>query len=104
MSEGEFTFTLTERRDRNGQIYLFAGLKMFNSVLFIRKEPTIPGQPQRWQGVLKPYRPKGAEEQEAYDSPWIEKQALSEQQARDNQGESNERIANESPKPQRRSR
>ena len=47
MSEGEFHFSLTERRDRNGDVYLFVGLKMLNSVLFIRPEPVVAGEPQR---------------------------------------------------------
>ena len=59
MSEGEFHFSLTERRDRNGDVYLFVGLKMLNSVLFISPEPVVAGEPQRWQAILKPYRPKG---------------------------------------------
>ena len=45
MSEGEFHFSLTERRDRNGDVYLFVGLKMLNSVLFIRPEPVVAGKP-----------------------------------------------------------
>ncbi len=60
MSQGEFTFTMTERKDRNGKTYLFGGLKMLNSVLFIRKEEGLvaPGQRPKWKAVLKPYEPK----------------------------------------------
>lgn len=68
MSEGEFHFTLSERVDRNQQIYLFAGIRLLNSVLFIRREPTPEGEPQRWAAVLKPYKAKG--EQDNYEDPW----------------------------------
>lgn len=83
MSEGEFHFSLTERRDRNGDVYLFVGLKMLNSVLFIRPEPVVAGEPQRWQAILKPYRPKG--EQDTYDDPW--KQPTNDSIASDKQGD-----------------
>jgi hypothetical protein len=83
MSEGEFHFSLTERRDRNGDVYLFVGLKMLNSVLFIRPEPVVAGEPQRWQAILKPYRPKG--EQDNYDDPW--KQSANDSTASDKQGD-----------------
>ena len=84
MSEGEFHFTLTSRLDRNGDMYLFVGLKMLNSVLFIRPErtPVVAGEPQRWEAVLKPYRPKG--DQDTYDDPW--KQPANDSTASDKQG------------------
>lgn len=69
----EFHFTLTERKDKNNDVYLFAGLKMINSVLFIRPEPTEPGQPQRWAAILKPYRPRG-DQQDDYTDPWTNQQ------------------------------
>lgn len=99
MSEGEFHFTLTERRDRNLQLYLFAGIRFLNSVLFIRPEPTEPGQPQRWQAILKPYRPKG--EQDNYDDPW--NQPPTNNNTNDNEGERDDER-NQSTKPQRRPR
>ena len=83
MSEGEFHFTLTERLDRNKKLYLFAGIRLLNSVLFIRPEPTEPGEPQRWEAILKPYRPKG--EQDNYDDPW--KQAANDSTVSDKQGD-----------------
>jgi hypothetical protein len=98
VSEGEFNFTLTERTDRNGDKYLFAGIRILNSVLFIRPEPEVAGRPKRWQAVLKPYRPKGDEDD--YEAPWNE--PLNNQQENDKQGENDERK--QSPQPQRRPR
>lgn len=58
MSQGEFSFRLTEKKDRNGDTYLFGSLKMFNSVIFVREEPRIAGEPKRFLAVVKPYQPR----------------------------------------------
>ncbi len=55
---GEFHFVLTEKTDRNHDTYLFGGLEFLNAVIFIRPEPTAPGEAKRWRAVLKPYKPK----------------------------------------------
>lgn len=99
MSEGEFSFTLTERVDRNGDKYLFAGIRILNSVLFIRPEPAAAGRPNRWQAVLKPYRPKG--EEDNYEAPWTE--SLNNPSEEQKQGENDERKS-QSPQSQRRPR
>lgn len=66
MSQGEFHFTLTEKRDKNGDLYLFGGLQMLNAVLFIRPDDGEPGRPKKWKAVLKPYRPR----EDAHASVW----------------------------------
>lgn len=72
---GEFHFTLIERTDRHGQAYLFGGLKMLNAVLFIRRDIAVPGRPQRWKAVLKPYQPKpGDEDQDPHSVVWEDEQ------------------------------
>lgn len=53
---GEFTFHVTERTDRNGVPYLFAGIQLLNVVLFLFPEPQAPGEPRRWKGVVRPYQ------------------------------------------------
>ena len=55
-ASGEFRFTLQEKRDRDGELYLFAGIHWLNAVLFIRQDPKIQG---RWFASLKPYQPNG---------------------------------------------
>lgn len=80
MSTGEFHFTLTEKRDKNGDLYLFGGLKMLNAVLFIRPEPEEPGRPRKWKAVLKPYSPR----EDAHQSVWDD-------EATSEQGDTNER-------------
>lgn len=64
----EINFTLEERRDRNGDTYLFAALPLFNAVMFLRP-PRTGGV--RWEGVIKPYRPRqiAADESGGYDWP-----------------------------------
>lgn len=100
MSEGEFSFTLTERRDRHGDLYLFAGVRILNSVLFVRPEPEVSGRPRRWHAVLKPYRPKG--EDDNYEAAWSE--SLNNPLDNGNEsGDSNDERE-QSPKPQRRPR
>lgn len=99
MSEGEFSFTLTERRDKHGNLYLFAGVRILNSVLFVRPEAEVPGRPRRWQAVLKPYRPKG--EDDNFESAWTEN--LNNHNENSTQGDSNDERE-QSTKPQRRSR
>ena len=59
---GEFTFILREKRDRNGDVYLFGGLQFMNMVLFIRPEPN--DEFKRWKAVLKPYTPKPGKDDE----------------------------------------
>lgn len=80
MSDGEFHFTLTEKQDRNGDMYLFAGVRILNSVLFIRPAPFVPGAPQRWYAVLKPYRSKGDEEN--YEPVWTESEKPSKKETK----------------------
>jgi len=55
---GEFTFALTERIDKNRQTYLFAGIQMLGAVLFVRPDGP-PGEGRRWRAVLKPYSGPG---------------------------------------------
>lgn len=56
MSEQEcYRFTMIEKRDRDGNTYLFSGLRILNCVLFIHKEAARPGEPQLWTAVLRPY-------------------------------------------------
>jgi len=57
---GEFSFTLKEKTDRNKQRYLFGGIHLINCVLFVRPAGTGPDGLPRWQAVLKPYRPQEA--------------------------------------------
>ena len=65
---GEFHFTLLERIDRHGDTYLFAGVKLLNAVIFIRRDIKIEGRPQRWKAIIKPYEAKeGADE---HDLDW----------------------------------
>lgn len=53
---GEFTFYLTEKRDRNGDAYMFGGLQLFNVVVFAFPEPSsTPDEPRRWKMVVRPY-------------------------------------------------
>lgn len=53
---GQFHFTLSRRTDRNGHVFLFAGIRFLNAVLFIRPEPREAGpDADRWQAVLKPF-------------------------------------------------
>lgn len=53
---GEFTFTLIEKTDRNGQTYLRGGIHLINAVLFVRPlGVTGPDGCPRWQATLKPY-------------------------------------------------
>ena len=67
-ANGELHFTLLEKVDRNGETYLFAGVKIFNSVLFIRKDIAVHGRPQRWKAILKPYeKPSGQADDIAWD-------------------------------------
>ena len=62
-SSGEFHFTLLERIDRHGEKYLFAGMKLLNAVIFIRRDIKVEGRPQRWKAVMKPYeKPEGGED------------------------------------------
>lgn len=62
----EFTFTLREKTDRNGTIYLFGSLELLNSVVFIRKETTPKGE--IWVAKVKPYRSKEDEADYEWDS------------------------------------
>lgn len=64
MSDGAFHFTLTERFDRNHRPYLFAGIRILNSVLFIREMPQEEGEPRRFEAILKPYREKEPNQQD----------------------------------------
>lgn len=67
----EFTFTLTEKFDRNGELYLFGGIRFFNSVLFVRRNPESPGDPTTWRATLKPYQPeRGNNFQSQHDETW----------------------------------
>jgi len=52
---GEFKFSLTEKRDRNGDMYLFGGIHFINGVLFVR--PTGESGPDgpKWEAVVRPY-------------------------------------------------
>ena len=55
-NNGEFSFTLREKEDKNGDMYLFAGIHMLNAVIFIRPLPKAPGEEQKWSAVVKPYK------------------------------------------------
>lgn len=50
----EYTFTLTERDDKNHSKYLFGSLRMINAVLFVF--PADSGVPGEFKAVLRPYR------------------------------------------------
>lgn len=67
----EFTFTLTEKYDRNDELYLFGGIRFFNSVLFVRRNPEVPGEPYTWRATLKPYQPdRGNQSHTQNDETW----------------------------------
>lgn len=63
---GEFCFTLTERKDRHRQTYLFAGIQLLGAVLFVRPDGP-PGEGRRWKAVLKPYSGPPATDREPSD-------------------------------------
>jgi hypothetical protein len=65
---GEFTFSLKEKVDRFGKIYLFASIKMLDSVLFVR--PTGQSGPDGspiWFAQLRPYTGQQEGQQEEPD-------------------------------------
>lgn len=55
---GEFTFHMQERTDRNGVTYMFAGIRLLGVVVFLFPEPCAPGEPRRWKGVVRPHQAK----------------------------------------------
>jgi hypothetical protein len=59
----EYTFDLTEKRDRNNRKYLFGSLRLFNVVFFVFSDPTRPGS---HKAIVRPYRARedGAPEDE----------------------------------------
>lgn len=55
MGRPQFSFTLEEKEDTKGRVYLFASLAPFlNMVLFIRPEDDT-GESPYWHAELKPY-------------------------------------------------
>ena len=53
---GEILLRLKERIDRNKDVYLFGSLRLFNVVIFIRKDKSRPGE---WQATIRPYLEAG---------------------------------------------
>ena len=74
-SNGTFNFVLIEKVDRFGDRYMFAALKLFNAVLFVRPEPESSDGITRWRCELKPYTPSNQAtnaETTTDEAPWIE--------------------------------
>ena len=72
----EYRIDLEERTDRYKKTYLFGSLRMFNSVMFIRKD-----KDGHWHAAIKPYTGKGNDkgngrsvdkEDAAEEYPWSE--------------------------------
>jgi hypothetical protein len=103
MSEGEFHFTLTEKFDKNKRPYLFAGIRILNSVLFIREMPQTPGEPRRFEAILKPYRERSNQSEDDFVDVWD----VSNRNPSDNVKQSGDKTdgkREQSPLPQRRPR
>lgn len=49
---GELTFTMREKRDRNGERYLVGQTPFIDAVLFVRPDPRREGM---YHATLKPY-------------------------------------------------
>ncbi len=54
-NNGELSFSLTEKEDRNGETYLFAGVQLLGAVIFIRPDGTDGRGKARWKLTLKKY-------------------------------------------------
>lgn len=56
LSNGEFTFSLKEKIDRNKNMYLFGAIQLFNCVIFVRPSGMSgPDGLPRWNAVVRPY-------------------------------------------------
>ncbi len=53
---GEILLKLKERTDRNQDVYLFGSLRLFDVVVFIRRDKTKPGE---WVASIRPYLEAG---------------------------------------------
>lgn len=54
-NNGELTFSLIEKTDRNGEMYLFAGVQLLGVVVFVRRDGTDNRGFSRWKLVVKKY-------------------------------------------------
>lgn len=52
---GEFSFSLSERYDKNKDFYLFGGLPFLGVVVFVRPDGIDDTGVKRWKLVVKPY-------------------------------------------------
>lgn len=77
-NNGEMTFALTEKEDRNGEKYLFAGVQLLGVVVFIRQDGLDSRGTPRWKATLKKYT--GPQDPDA--AVWDEEASGNKQQLR----------------------